>query len=70
MSKNPKHYAELLEVVARRLRNGCGNGGCRVNPPKGQATNATCQCNPRKVASFLLTMSIDLEEAGEWEEPS
>lgn len=67
MSKKPSHYAELLEMVAKRLRNGCGNGGCSINPPEGQATNATCSCRPQKFSSYLMTMAIDLDQIDKWE---
>lgn len=67
MSRNPKHYADLLEMVAKNLRQGCGNHGCRVNPPKGQATNASCKCRPSSVAGYLMTMAIDLEQITYWE---
>jgi hypothetical protein len=45
--------AEWLDQVARRLRTGCRNHGCVVNPPAGQATNAGCTCDPYSISREL-----------------
>lgn len=41
---------------------GCSNHGCRINPPKGMGTNATCQCIPRSFSEHLLWLACELEK--------
>ena len=56
-----------VEYLARRLKYGCGNGGCKINPPTGMHTNMICDCTPSKFASQFLGLSLELEEMGrEW----
>jgi hypothetical protein len=55
-SVNPELYRELaaeLWGIERQMTRGCGNHGCRVQKPTGQATNASCDCGPRKLARRL-----------------
>lgn len=47
---------------------GCGNHGCLINPPKCLATNAGCQCSPRRIASDLRKLAEILEsKSSGWE---
>ena len=49
--------AESLDAVTRQLRNGCGNHGCVINPPKGVGTNAICRCRKEAIirnVEFIL----------------
>ena len=60
--------AEILESLARKLRHGCGNHGCEINPPKGMGTNCCCQCQPRRFSSDLLLLAVEVERQGRhWE---
>lgn len=49
--------AELLNLVDKRLRHGCGNHGCSVKPPKGMGTNAVCKCDPASIARMLRSFA-------------
>lgn len=63
----PTSLLSDLEDICKRLKYGCGNGGCRINPPKGQQTNMICQCRPTAFSKWLLTLAIEAEEQGrEW----
>lgn len=65
-----QHLLQELETVCKRLQYGCGNGGCRINQPKGQHTNMICQCTPSSFSKRLLALAIEAEEQGrEWEKP-
>lgn len=56
--------ASQLEFLARRLRNGCGNGDCIVKRPEGMRTNGACNCAPRNYSSQLLGLSLECESMG------
>ena len=56
--------SESVERLARRLKYGCGNHGCRINPPKGMGTNAVCRCSPREISKLLLDLAALTEEMG------
>lgn len=56
--------SESVERLARRLKHGCGNHGCRINPPKGMGTNVVCNCSPREIAKLLLDLAVITEEMG------
>lgn len=55
---------EDVENLARRLKYGCGNHGCRINPPKGMGTNSICQCTPLKISRALLELAERAEQMG------
>jgi len=57
-----QELADLLTGVSLQLSLGCGNHGCRINPPKGMGTNAGCQCTPQRIAKDLLQIAILIEE--------
>jgi len=64
----PTSLLHDLMVVCDKLKYGCGNGGCRISLPKGQHTNATCQCTPTAFSKRLLTLAAESEKQGrEWE---
>jgi hypothetical protein len=50
-----------LECIVRFYRDGCGNHGCRVKKPTGQATNGPCLCKPRLIARALRDAAKLLE---------
>jgi hypothetical protein len=60
----PEAIANQLEYLAKRLRNGCGDGNCQIKIPAGMHTNASCVCDPTRFASQLLGLSLACEEHG------
>lgn len=44
---------QQLQSIVSRLENGCGNSGCRIKPPIGQAPNGPCRCG-------IVTLSTEL----------
>lgn len=64
----PESLRGDLAVLLLKLEHGCGNGGCRIKKPIGQATNMVCQCTPNRFAKALLNIAADAEKQGyEWE---
>lgn len=59
-----ENLSESVDRLSARLKHGCGNHGCRINPPKGMGTNATCKCSPREIARLLLDLAALTEEMG------
>ena len=53
-----------LEGIIRQLTHGCGNHGCRINPPTGMGTNAICSCTPKKMARNFRCLKERMEEYG------
>ena len=54
-----------LESMARQMRFGCGNHGCRINPTKGQATNTICDClSVSRQARRLMNLIAVIEDDG------
>jgi hypothetical protein len=53
-----------VERLDERLFYGCGNHGCRVNPPTGLATNGACNCTPKEFSMVLLEIAIRLDQMG------
>jgi len=54
-----------LESMAKQMRHGCGNHGCLINPPKGQATNMICDCLsvPRQSRRLMNLIAV-IEDDG------
>jgi hypothetical protein len=55
---------QAIKQLDRQLTYGCGNHGCRIKPPVGMGTNASCRCTPIEMANRLLNLSLFLEEMG------
>ena len=55
---------QAIKQLDRQLTYGCGNHGCRIKPPVGMGTNASCRCTPIDMANRLLNLSLFLEEMG------
>lgn len=56
--------SESIDRLARLLKYGCGNHGCRIKPPKGMGTNAVCKCNPHRISRLLLDLAALTEQMG------
>lgn len=62
-------FKEEIESLYERSIFGCGNSGCTILKPIGQATNSGCTCTPRRIARKLLNMAIELEKLDDaWKE--
>jgi len=44
-----------------QMTHGCGNHGCVLVRPTGQATNGPCRCYPRHLAARLLEIAENVE---------
>lgn len=70
-SFNLGHLRDSVERLLNQLKWGCGNHGCRINPPKGVGTNAICRCYPRDISRTLFNLSLLTEKIGDgWEDVS
>lgn len=49
-----------LEHMVDQLKNGCGNHGCIIKRPSGQATNGACKCASRNIATKLQRLAASL----------
>lgn len=58
------HAKGALCNVLYRMNWGCGNHGCRIAKPKGQATNGSCQCSPKQFIRDLLDVAEMIERGG------
>jgi hypothetical protein len=47
-------------------QHGCGNHGCKINPPKGQGTNGGCSCTPYNFSESLLWLAAELVPDGKY----
>jgi hypothetical protein len=61
---------EEFQVEIDRLHDwafwGCGNHGCRIDPPKGMGTNSTCQCTPHEFSETLLHLASEASKHGKY----
>lgn len=59
MSKD--EISRRLHAISMQLVLGCGNYGCRIFKPKGQATNASCGCSRKLIARELIDLSEEID---------
>lgn len=59
-------FQSHVERLSRWAQFGCGNHGCKINPPKGQATNGTCRCSPYNLSESLLWLAAELVPDGKY----
>lgn len=58
------NLANYTRGLANHLEYGCGNHGCVINPPKGQGTNCSCRCEPKRLIENFLWVAEELEKYG------
>jgi len=56
---------EALELIARKMTDGCGDTCCRIRKTGGQGTNGGCRCGIHHVAGELRWIA---NEIGAYEE--
>lgn len=64
-----KDFQKSLAVLNNQVQYGCGNHGCRINPPKGMATNSSCNCCPNSLARILTNLAAELKGKYSWDQP-
>lgn len=52
-----------LKFIEDRIRNGCGNHGCRILKPTGQGTNASCSCR-KELMDLLMSILERVKKLG------
>lgn len=57
-------YREELKDLAYQADSGCGNHGCCIAKPSGQATNGGCICYPHRIARRLRQLADAIERSG------
>jgi hypothetical protein len=66
-----KDIQAMLGDLHRRTLLGCGNHGCIIRAPVGQATNAGCKCYPDRIARELRRLAKHVEDMGsDWGVPT
>lgn len=56
-------FQQEMDKLHTWSKQGCLDGNCQIEKPKGMHTNASCNCNPREFAEHLLWLACEVESA-------